>query len=119
VTAHLYQTHDVWHVATGFGTSVADELGLQAVCATQFPGWLASILIAGGLVQAALWVQGDFTPRLAAVTRGFAMGRGSRPLFGVRWDAMWELPVEDVRRRLEPLPPESGATARLEGASVA
>ena len=66
VTAHLYETHDVWHVATGFGTSVAEELGLQAVYAAQFPGRLASILIAGGLVQAALWVQGDFTARVGS-----------------------------------------------------
>lgn len=100
VTAHLYETHDVWHVATGFGTSVAEELGLQAVYASQFPGRLAPILIAGGLIQAALWVHGDFTPRLAAVARGFAMGKRARPLFGVRWDEMWELPVEDVRRLL-------------------
>ena len=110
VTAHLYETHDVWHVATGFGTDVAEELGLQAVYAAQFPGWLAPILIAGGLVQAALWVHGDFTPRLAAVARGFAMGRGCRPLFGVPWDQMWELPIEEVRDRLGLSMPAPSAT---------
>jgi ubiquinone biosynthesis protein COQ4 len=30
VRAHLYETHDLWHVATGFSTDVAGELGLQA-----------------------------------------------------------------------------------------
>jgi ubiquinone biosynthesis protein COQ4 len=100
VMAHLYETHDVWHVATGFGASVADELGLQAVYAAQLPGRLAPILIAGGLVQAALWVHGDFEPRLSAVARGYAMGRKAHPLFGVRWEKMWALPVDDVRRQL-------------------
>lgn len=100
VTAHLYETHDVWHVATGFGSDVAGELGLQAVYAAQLPGRLAPILIAGGLVQAALWVQKDFAARLASVAHGHRMGREGEPLFGVRWDEMWELPVETVRSQL-------------------
>jgi ubiquinone biosynthesis protein COQ4 len=100
VTAHLYETHDVWHVATGFGSDVAGELGLQAVYAAQLPGRLAPILIAGGLVQAALWVQGDFAARLASVAQGHRMGREGAPLFGVRWEEMWDLPLETVRARL-------------------
>jgi ubiquinone biosynthesis protein Coq4 len=100
VTAHLYETHDVWHVAMGFGSDVADEIGLQAVYAAQLPGRLAPILIAGGLLQAALWVQDDFAPRLASVARGYRMGRQCEPLFGMRWDEMWDLPLESVRQRL-------------------
>jgi ubiquinone biosynthesis protein COQ4 len=100
VQAHLYETHDVWHVAMGFGTSVSEELGLQAVYAAQMPGRLAPILIAGGLLQAALWVHDDFGARLSAVSRGYALGRRSRPLFGVHWENMWDAPIEEVRRRL-------------------
>ena len=100
VSAHLYETHDVWHVATSFGTSVAEEIGLQAVYAAQMPGRLAPILVAGGLLQGALWVHDDFVPRMAAVARGYAIGKRAQPLFGVRWDEMWEMRVEDVRRRL-------------------
>jgi ubiquinone biosynthesis protein Coq4 len=98
--AHLYETHDVWHVALGFGTNVAEELGLQAVYAAQVPGNLAPLLIAGGLVQAALWVQKDFSARLAAVARGYELGKRCAPLFGVRWADWWELPLEEVRSRL-------------------
>lgn len=100
VTAHLYETHDVWHVATGFGSDVAGELGLQAVYAAQLPGRLAPILIAGGLVQAALWVKRDFAARLESVAQGHRMGREGEPLFGVRWNEMWDLPLETVRSRL-------------------
>jgi ubiquinone biosynthesis protein COQ4 len=106
VQAHLYETHDVWHVAAGFGTTVAEELGLQAVYAAQIPGRLAPLLIAGGLVQAALWVNDDFGSRLAAVARGFALGRKASPLFGVRWEEMWALSVDGVRARLGLAPPE-------------
>jgi ubiquinone biosynthesis protein COQ4 len=98
--AHLYETHDLWHVALGFGTTVSEELGLQAVYAAQLPGKLAPILIAGGLLQASLWVQGDFAARLAAVSRGYALGKQCLPLFGVRWNDLWGLRLEDVRERL-------------------
>ncbi len=100
VHAHLYETHDLWHVALGFDTTVSEELGVQAVYAAQLPGKLAPILLAGGLLQAALWVQNDFSARLAAVARGHALGKRCEPLFGVRWNDLWELSVEDVRRRL-------------------
>jgi ubiquinone biosynthesis protein Coq4 len=33
-----YETHDIWHVVTGFHTDVAGELGLQAFYLAQFPG---------------------------------------------------------------------------------
>jgi ubiquinone biosynthesis protein COQ4 len=100
VQAHLYETHDVWHVATGFGSSVAEELGLQTVHAAQIPGRLAPILIAGGLLQAALFVQNDFGARLAAVARGYALGKRAKRLFGTRWDGMWELSLAVVREQI-------------------
>jgi ubiquinone biosynthesis protein COQ4 len=107
VQAHLYETHDVWHVAAGFGTTVAEELGLQAVYAAQIPGRLAPLLIAGGLVQAALWVHDDFGARLAAVARGFSLGKKASALFGIRWEEMWALSVDAVRARLGLAPPEA------------
>jgi ubiquinone biosynthesis protein Coq4 len=97
VKAHLYETHDVWHVATGFTTDVAGELALQAFYAAQLPGRLSELLLAGGLLHAALWKQNDFRPRLAAIARGWAAGTRARPLVGVRWDALWGVPIERVR----------------------
>src|ERR1700687_5442400 len=46
--AHLFETHDVWHAVTGFGTDVAGELGLQAFYFAQFPARLSTALVAGG-----------------------------------------------------------------------
>lgn len=40
-------------------------------------------------------------PRLMEeVTRGWLLGKRARSLFGVRWDAMWERPLSEVRRDL-------------------
>jgi ubiquinone biosynthesis protein COQ4 len=98
--AHLYETHDVWHVATGFPTDVAGELGLQAFYAAQIPGRLPQLLLAGGLLQAALFEQDDFRPRLAAIARGWEMGQRARPLFGVPWNRLFEAPLPTVRTTL-------------------
>jgi ubiquinone biosynthesis protein Coq4 len=98
--AHLYETHDLWHVALGFGTDVAEELGLQAVYAAQLPGRLAPILIAGGLLQAVFWVPTDFGARLSAIARGYSLGTKARPLFGIRWSDLWEVPLDEVRARI-------------------
>ena len=98
--AHLYETHDVWHVATGFETDIAGELGLQAFYAAQLPGRLPQLLLAGGLLQSAFFAQDDFRPRLAAIVRGWQAGERAKPLFGVRWDTLWSAPIENVRRDL-------------------
>ena len=45
LSAHLYETHDLWHVLTGFGPDVAGELGLQAFYAAQLEGPVALAIL--------------------------------------------------------------------------
>ncbi len=100
IQAHLYETHDIWHVATGFDSSIAGEIGLQAIYATQLPSALAPLLVAGGLLQAVLWANDDFGARLAAIARGHTIAKRARPLLGVRWNELWTLPLDEVRMGL-------------------
>jgi ubiquinone biosynthesis protein Coq4 len=100
VEAHLYETHDIWHVATGFGPDIAGELGLQAFYAAQLGGKLPPLLLAGGLFHAAVKQPEDFDRRMAALARGWDLGRRARPLFGVRWNERWAEPLVEVRRDL-------------------
>jgi ubiquinone biosynthesis protein COQ4 len=95
--AHFYETHDVWHAVTGFTTDVAGELGLQAFYAAQGPGGLPLTLLAMGLLNTAIYQQGERELRLDAITRGWQMGRRARLLFGVRWDELWARPIDEVR----------------------
>ncbi len=106
VRAHLYETHDVWHAVTGFGADPAGELGLQAFYAAQTPGNLPLLLLAVGLLNTGLFSIADRDRRLEAISRGWAMGRRARPLFGVRWDELWDRPVSEVRAMfaVEPFP---------------
>jgi ubiquinone biosynthesis protein Coq4 len=98
--AHLYETHDIWHAATGFDTDVAGELGLQAFYAAQAPGGLPLMLLAMGFLNTALYSMADRERRVDAIARGWEMGRRAKPLFGVRWDRLWETPTDDVRASL-------------------
>jgi ubiquinone biosynthesis protein Coq4 len=100
VHAHLYETHDLWHVLTGFRSDVAGEIGLQAVYAAQLESKLAMLLIGGGLLQAALRAPDDFGRRVDAVVAGWKIGREARSLFGVAWDRWWDRPLDELRREL-------------------
>jgi ubiquinone biosynthesis protein Coq4 len=98
--AHGYETHDVWHVVTGFGTDVAGELALQAFYAAQTPrGPFPVTIIAAGLLNAARSNRPDLPPRLEAFTRGYQMGLRARMLFGIDWKTLWATPLVEIRAR--------------------
>jgi ubiquinone biosynthesis protein COQ4 len=98
--AHLYETHDIWHVATGFKTDLVGELGLQAFYLAQVPGGLPSLLLGVGFVRGALFDKQLLGPFMESVVQGWQMGKAARPLFGVHWDELWSVPLPDVRRDL-------------------
>jgi ubiquinone biosynthesis protein Coq4 len=100
VRAHLHETHDIWHVVTGFGTDLVGELGLQAFYVAQTPGALPALLLSVGLLRSALFDPSLLRPFMDAMELGYTMGKSAKPFFGVHWDDWWELPLEDVRARL-------------------
>jgi ubiquinone biosynthesis protein COQ4 len=97
---HLYQTHDFWHVVTGFRADPAGELGLQAFYYAQTKMPLPVLLLAAGLLNAALYDPADVTPRLGAIVRGYQMGTNAKLLFGYPWALHWETPLATVRAQL-------------------
>ncbi len=95
--AHLYEVHDIWHVVTGFETDVAGELGLQAFGAAQFPSKVGVMLLSAGLLNTMIKNWQDRDRILAAIARGWVLGRQTKLLFGTRWNALWEVPLHEVR----------------------
>jgi ubiquinone biosynthesis protein Coq4 len=100
VHAHLYETHDLWHVVTGFDTDVAGELGVQAFYSAQLDSALARYLLIGGLLNSRMRDSEDWPRRLDAIARGWALGKRARPLFGRSWDDLWAVPLAEIRARL-------------------
>lgn len=100
VRAHLRETHDIWHVATGFRTDVAGELGLQAFYLAQFRAPLAAMLLTVGMVNTLFYAMDDRDARMRAISRGWILGKRARSLFGYRWAERLERPLAEVRREL-------------------
>ena len=111
VRAHLFETHDLWHVVTGFDTDVAGELGLQAFYMAQLPTRLAPMILAIGMLNTTIYGFADRQPRMDAIARGWALGQGARPFLAVRWAELWTLPLTEVRARLGITTPLSAVRA--------
>jgi ubiquinone biosynthesis protein COQ4 len=102
VFAHYYETHDIWHVITGFGTDKAGELGLQAFYLGQGgPARLSAMILSAGFLELLLKADewGDREARLFQIARGYVMGKHARNLFGVRWNELWGMQLADLRKR--------------------
>ena len=113
LSAHLYETHDIWHTVTGFSTDIAGELGLQAFYAAQLAGPLPIAILSAGLLNTLLYAMDDREARMDAIVRGWRLGRQARPLFGRAWDDMWHLPLREVRNMLGLAPDLEGDVERM------
>lgn len=100
VEARLSQTHDIWHIVTGFDTSSIGEIGLQAFHLPQFPYPLASLLVANSLVGITLFTPEDLPPLLNAIAKGWSLGSQAKPLFAQKWEEAWDLPLSQWRKNL-------------------
>jgi ubiquinone biosynthesis protein Coq4 len=100
VELRLSQTHDIWHIVTGFDTSVIGEIGLQAFHLPQFPYPLATMLVANSLISSTLKEPETLPKLLEAIAQGFQMGKAAKPLFSQKWEAGWEKPLTQWQAEL-------------------
>jgi ubiquinone biosynthesis protein COQ4 len=96
----LRQTHDVWHVLTGYDTDPVGELGLQGFYFGQVTNGQSALIFAGGVIRCLL----TGTYRLLedyvqAFAEGFRAGRNADSLLAVRWEDLWMEPLEALRQR--------------------
>ena len=101
IDRHAFETHDIWHVLTGWGAGPANELGLQGVYVAQLRNIPSATLVVLGMVRGYLGGRDDFQALLTAVSAGFAQGQRSKPLFGVDWRPHFERPLSQVRADFE------------------
>lgn len=104
VELRLSQTHDIWHIVTGFDTSLTGEIGLQAFHLPQFPYPLATMLVANSLMSMTLLVPEELPKLLEAIAQGFQMGKAAKSLFAQRWEEGWEKPLTQWQAELNILP---------------
>lgn len=100
IELRLSQTHDLWHILTGFDVSLSAEIGLQAFHLAQFPYPLGTMLVANSLISATLKAPETLPDLLEAIAVGFRMGKIAKPLFGEKWEEGWEKPLSQWQREL-------------------
>lgn len=93
------QTHDIWHVMTGFGTDLAGELGLQAFQLAQIYSPLSILIVAAGILHA-MGLGAPIEPLLGAVEAGIEISATDTPLLAVRWEEHWDSDLADLRAQV-------------------
>jgi len=96
----MRQSHDLWHVVTGYDTSVADELALLAFSHAQsrLPG--PAVLAVTGALRFSL----EHPNALRKVWDGYRRGKAAKSLLTVRWEELWTSPLSVVREQLGIVP---------------
>ncbi len=95
---HMTEIHDIWHVVTGSDTSIEGEIQLHAFTAAQlhFARFYLSML-ARSILKTAINAIERADQHMDALTRGWMMGKQAHPLFGIRWNTLWDMPLEQLR----------------------
>jgi ubiquinone biosynthesis protein COQ4 len=112
LSAHIAETHDIWHVVTGCDTDKAGEIQLQAFYVAQFSASrLFLALLSKNFMKTALEDIELCERHMDALAQGWLLGKQARPLFGIQWNKLWETPLETLRVQLNLAQPAGSVTA--------
>jgi ubiquinone biosynthesis protein COQ4 len=93
VGERMRDTHDLWHVVTGYGTDVLGELALLAFTFSQAPHMGVGLIIGFAYLQ--------FVPEANELMRdAYRRAKHATYLPAVAWEDLLALPLDVVRARL-------------------
>ncbi len=99
VAKRMRQSHDLWHVLTGYRTDVAGEIALQAFSYAQLRMPVSLMISVAGTLR---WAR---EPRIAQMAlEGYRRGRDAGWLPVQRWESLWERDLEALRAELRIAP---------------
>ena len=113
VMMRIRQTHDIWHVVTGFDTHPLGEICVKAVELAQTHRPMAAAICAGGIFRYMLHEPDRFGDCIESIVAGYHLGLRAGPLLSMRWEMLWDRKLEDLRAGLGvvPLGPHGGELA--------
>jgi len=101
VMAHMYETHDFWHVLTGFGFDMEGEFGVAGVYMGQLRNVTFFAFMVSILLMKNVWKDRDqLGIRMRAFSEGYQIGQRSKPLIGLDWSQLWHRDMEELRQEL-------------------
>ncbi len=96
IMLRMRQTHDLWHVLTGYAPDVPGELRLQAFSYAQTGAPGSLFLTVFGTLRWTLTQKGQ----LAAVRHAYRRGKATKWLPTFRWEEHWATPLDELRAML-------------------
>jgi ubiquinone biosynthesis protein COQ4 len=108
----LRDTHDLWHVVTGYGRDLVGEASLLSFTYAQTRNLGIGFIVAVAYLRA----RGPFRPGRRLLRDGYRRGRRAAWLPGVEWEQLLDQPLARVREQLGVGEPTSYQPIRSEGA---
>lgn len=97
IAQRVRQTHDIWHVLTGYHPDVPGELALQGFT-------FAQLRMPSALLIATIGTLAKAPGEMASVIEGYRRGLAADFLPPVRFERMWATDLETIRRELHVRP---------------
>ena len=101
VMAHVFETHDIWHVVTGWGNDEEGEVGLGGFYIAQLQLPLIALMLSLVFLNTVLSKPESLKPRMDALTNGYQMGKTARDLFDVDWRRNFSRSLHEIRQEYE------------------
>ena len=115
VTMRVRKTHDLYHTISGFNMAIG-EIGVIALNVTQYsyPAFMLIDLVAvgaacfPGLASIPQSEKIHSSMVFETLAKGMKMAQECKPLFPVKFEEMVEMPIDDVRKKLNITPVKEG-----------
>lgn len=111
IMMRIRQTHDIWHVVTGFDTHPLGEIAIKGVELSQTHRPMAAAICAGGIFRYMLKQPEEFGACIESIAAGYHLGLRAKSLLAMKWEEMWDRQLDELRSSLDlvPLGPHGGA----------
>jgi ubiquinone biosynthesis protein COQ4 len=100
IAMRMRQTHDIWHIITGFGTDLGGEVGLQAFTLAQTRSPLSIGIMTAALVSV-MKSSISLHPLIEKMQQGWQMGDIAQSFLAQKWEEDWKKPLHDWRADLK------------------
>lgn len=100
ITSRVYQTHDFWHVLTGYSIHLEDEMALQAFAVGQYKQPISMTIIAGGIIHILQKNPERSFFIMNSITQGYERGLKAKFLLEINIFKYLDRPLKEVQEML-------------------